>query len=79
MQEVALAMLLDSDSEPDSKDDLDSESEGNSDSNYYDLLGALALARDAISSSRYLDRGAGGSDLRWGRKFLFLSKDFLRN
>ena len=60
MQEVALAMLSDSDSKHDSEDDLDSESEGNSDSDYYNSLGTLALAHDAISGSRYLDRGAGG-------------------
>ena len=56
MQEVALAMPLDSDSGP--EEDLDSEPEGYSDSDYYGLLGALALAHGAISDSRYLDRGA---------------------
>ena len=60
MQEVALAMLLDSDSEP--EEDLDSESKCEEDSDSdYDLLGTLVPAHDAIYSSRYLDRGTHGS------------------
>ena len=50
MQEAAFAMLLDLDSEP--EEVLDSD---------YDLLGTLALAHDAISSSQYLNRGTHGS------------------
>ena len=49
MEVVALAMLLDSDSDSETEED------------YYDLLDTLATAHDAISDSRYLNRGTRGS------------------
>ena len=51
MEAVALAMLLDS----------DTEFEEETEEDYYDLLSTLALAHDAVAGPRYLSRGPRGS------------------
>ena len=64
MEDMALAMLLDSDSEfeEDSESQGDFESEEDSKENSdYDLLNILALAHDMISDSPYLNRRTRGS------------------
>ena len=50
MEGATLAMLLDSDSESEEVEE-----------DYHDLLSTLALAHDAISDLRYLNRGTRGS------------------